>query len=381
MSDQERPSSDDLIRQARKGLSTESADHGVERGDEPDRTTEEEDQVLEDRAHPQGAIGESERGRREQLERSSDPGLDPSGAAVGDEITSEPNSLGESSGSRSSWVRSVSPRLLLVALLFGGTAIYSYFTDAKRDDTGNVVGAGEVDADDLRIGDCLLYPDDVDSTSGFEFASLDAVPCNEPHHAEVFGQQEQPAGPFPGPEGLFAKIDPYCADEFAAYVGLPVGEEARLVYSISHPDRAAWLTGERTVECLLEVYDGSLMTGSQKDQGRLGFGGLALGGCYDFMEASNHVWFTVTDCEEPHDLELFHSEELTHTLEEPYPGDDFIAGFAEETCRPAFAALDGVNALDYLWVSPEPSTWVNGDRLVQCLLIDPTGSKLVGSRA
>jgi hypothetical protein len=46
-------------------------------------------------------------------------------------------------------------------LIFASGSIVSFFTSADRDESGTVVGAGDVSSADLQVGDCLLFPDEI----------------------------------------------------------------------------------------------------------------------------------------------------------------------------------------------------------------------------
>jgi hypothetical protein len=66
--------------------------------------------------------------------------------------------------------------LLLVVL----TLILAACGGAARDDTGTITEGGELDVFSLSVGDCF------GSTTEDAVASVEAVPCSEPHESEVF---------------------------------------------------------------------------------------------------------------------------------------------------------------------------------------------------
>ncbi|MDH3518696.1 MAG: septum formation family protein, partial [Acidimicrobiia bacterium] len=214
------------------------------------------------------------------------------------------------SGSRISLLRRLPIGWLIVGLVFAGGSIFRSITSADRDETGTVVGAGDVPSDALEVGDCLLFPSDVAEDGSFEFDSLRAVPCSEPHDMEVFGQVLHPDGLHPGNDALSDFAAEKCEPLFESYVGLAVDQEARLVYSVSYPQIQSWKAGDRGVDCLLESWDGTQLTGSQKGQGLLGFGGLVVGSCYDYTEAETYVYFTDVECADPHALQIYATEVL-----------------------------------------------------------------------
>ncbi len=282
--------------------------------------------------------------------------------------------------SRFAWLRRVPVGWLIVGLVFAGGSIYQSFTSADRDDTGAVVGAGDVASDELQ-GDCVLSPEKGEDGS-FQFESLKAVPCSEPHDMEVFGRVPGPVGLYPGEDALFEFGYPKCEDSFESYVGLPVAHEARLIYSVAYPSTEGWSAGDRSLDCLLEAWGGEKLTGSQKGQGLLGFGGLEVGSCYDYTETDLYVFFTNLDCDEAHTLELYATDKFADVELAAFPGDEVIESTADDfSAEGFFAAFPGstLPAVDFFWVGPDTDTWTHGDRLIQCFFFDPDGNPLVGS--
>ena len=68
---------------------------------------------------------------------------------------------------------------IVVAL---GFVIYGAATTVDRNSSGAIVGEGNIDAFQIRVGDCF---DDVSSFDD-EIDSLPGVPCYEPHDNETF---------------------------------------------------------------------------------------------------------------------------------------------------------------------------------------------------
>lgn len=97
------------------------------------------------------------------------------------------------------------------------------------------------------------------------------------------------------------------------------------------------------------------MTGSQKGQGLLSFGGLVIDSCYDYVETETYVYLTEIDCAEPHLLQLYEAGELPHDAAAAYPGEQAIEAAAEKLCVDRFFALiPGANApeVDFFWITP-----------------------------
>lgn len=108
---------------------------------------------------------------------------------------------------------------------------------------------------DLRVGDCFVLGDEVDTT----LDSVDTVDCAEPHDAEVVGvgqlnaEQDQP---YPTDDALFTEIDERCRGtiESGDYGLLPVA-----------PDEASWEPLGGRYLCVAVPYGGALVSGSIGD--------------------------------------------------------------------------------------------------------------------
>lgn len=80
--------------------------------------------------------------------------------------------------------------LLSKVILFGiGVFIFFWiYQNPERDDSGNIISEGSLDARDLLAGDCYLedFEDFVEYGEFSTISSVKAVPCSEPHNNEVF---------------------------------------------------------------------------------------------------------------------------------------------------------------------------------------------------
>lgn len=91
------------------------------------------------------------------------------------------------------------------------------------------------------------------------------IPCEEEHQYEVFAKHEV-GGEFPGETRLMELADEICAEAFEPYVGETL-EESALDYGFTHPSRATWRQGDRTVVCIVHAMDEPLITGSVRGGG------------------------------------------------------------------------------------------------------------------
>lgn len=373
------PTSEEMIRRARERMASSGTDHPPpfepeseqSRPDSPPPTS---DLDQKDSSRDDFAATPSEHPDRNGTATDRDQSLHAPTAPHVPPKPSQPNRL--------TWLRRIPVGWLIVAALFAGGSIYRSIGAADRDDTGAVVGAGDVASDSFEIGDCLLFPDEADPTASFEFDHLTAVPCSDLHDMEVYAQVSTPGGPYPGATALSDLGESLCQEPFEGYVGYPVEHEARLTFSVTYPGEESWADGDRSMDCLLETWDGSQVTGSQQGQGLLSFGGLVVDSCYDYNETETYVYFTEMDCAEPHLLQIYEAGRLPHDESATYPGEEVIETAADELCVDPFLALmpaGSSEGVDFFWVAPDPDSWPFGDRLLQCFLFDPDGDPLIGN--
>jgi hypothetical protein len=149
----------------------------------------------------------------------------------------------------------------VVVILFAGV------DTTDRDSEGNVIDGGTVTLDRLRVGDCFNEPNfedlPADGSQGEASASVEVVPCREPHQAEVYHSLEVTGDDFPG-ESAIDRQAAECVPEFKEYVGKPYGR-SRLEITLYYPTSSSWRLGDRTVLCNLVERDLSDMTGSKRN--------------------------------------------------------------------------------------------------------------------
>ncbi|MDJ0906626.1 MAG: septum formation family protein [Woeseiaceae bacterium] len=147
----------------------------------------------------------------------------------------------------------------VVAIL--GFGIYGAMTGVDRDDSGNIVGEGTLDAFQVRLGDCF---DDPDVTAD-EFSSLPGVPCTEPHDNEAFAVFDLTMASYP--ENDIADISQSsCIDRFEAYVGSDYQSSSLDVVTM-FPSPESWAQDDREVVCALYDMSGAKLVGSVKGRG------------------------------------------------------------------------------------------------------------------
>lgn len=179
---------------------------------------------------------------------------------------------------------------ILMCVLLGACSGSDVDT-TDRNSAGEIVGAGEVGVERLRVGDCLprsqLEPG-VDATassaSPAEVASFQAVPCAEPHGGEVVSVDpdlfvSQPATR-PSDDVLWEQASEACPQDIEAYTGVGLDDlmaalldegttesgaaadpspapELYIPLSII-PSAGAWEDGDRSLICIAVSTDGTL---------------------------------------------------------------------------------------------------------------------------
>jgi hypothetical protein len=277
-------------------------------------------------------------------------------------------------------------RLVVVgALVLGGLA-YSYFTEAKRDESGSVVEAGDVGADALQVGDCLMLPQGASLDVEFEFESLRAVPCSEPHDTELYESVSHPGGAYPGESVLIDFAEEACISAYEEFTGAEFSDEILFDFLYTWPKRDSWSSGHRAIQCHLTSIDAQQLTGTQRGKGLVGWSSLQLSSCYRVVETDSYSGYSPVDCAQSHDFEYYAATELFHEEGEPFPEQEFLASFGEGFCADSYSPYVGRSwefgvTPDFSWIHPTPETWSTGDRLLQCFLIDPGGGSLKESYA
>jgi len=146
--------------------------------------------------------------------------------------------------------------LIFWVVIIGAAMVYSFFTESRRDNSGEVVAEGTESVFDLRTGDCIKEMKD-----GAEVGATTVVPCADPHDFEVFANFDLGATAFPGQEAVFELAGEGCRARFAAYFQMPY-EDSALDITTLVPTEESWTRGaDRSVSCLGYRMDGQPMVG------------------------------------------------------------------------------------------------------------------------
>jgi hypothetical protein len=258
MAGDERKTSEDLIREANERFRSSSAHDGESGSPSSGHETSE----------PQHGHG------RDAIEtRAVESPLSSGPASVTTEPPAfagyeQPDTLEEPvTGAKArSFISSIAIRVVLALLVFGGWYLITGLDDAGRDDSGEIVRAGDVGVAELEPGDCFNDPDDLEEV----VYDVQAVPCSEPHDNEVFAIRSVasvfPEG-FPGQETLQEHAYEVCSGlAFDSFVGVSYLDSSLEVLSLS-PTAESWRDGDRDLACVLYRLDLGKLTGTAQGSG------------------------------------------------------------------------------------------------------------------
>lgn len=160
------------------------------------------------------------------------------------------------------WRRIPIGGLLFLVLVVGG-GIASWYFAADRSATGEITGAGDLQATDLRVGDCF----DLKEPEATEIGDVTATPCTQEHEYELFYQASLPEGDYPAETVFEEYVKDNCLTTFTAYVGKAYEESELDIYWL-YPTDDAWRDGDRSVQCAVYHPRVARLTTSLKDSKR-----------------------------------------------------------------------------------------------------------------
>jgi hypothetical protein len=110
----------------------------------------------------------------------------------------------------------------------------------------------------LQVGDCLTGANMQLNTTDPWPKLTSAVPCGQPHTAEVFFANNNfwpENSPYPGDNTINKDGNAACDQAFQSYVGIPF---TKSIYTWTNiiPDASTWPAGDRGLHCV--AYDATL---------------------------------------------------------------------------------------------------------------------------
>ena len=146
--------------------------------------------------------------------------------------------------------------IVFVALVIGNSI------GSQRDSTGEIVQGGRLDAFDVRISDCI------DTPTGTSFTTVEAIPCAQPHDAEVYDLYAMAGTSYPGETAIEDIALERCLTSFDPFVGIAYEISELEVYWLQ-PTEDSWQElDDREIVCMVIALDGSKLTGSMRGSGR-----------------------------------------------------------------------------------------------------------------
>jgi len=115
-----------------------------------------------------------------------------------------------------------------------------------RDSSDQITQAGNVDAFNVKLGDCLISGT-LDST----FSNVPGVPCTEAHDSEVTYVFNMPDGDF-DQDAIDSAAEDACTQSMEDYVGPNWSTvlDGGLDWTYFTPTSSSWANGDRIVDCL-----------------------------------------------------------------------------------------------------------------------------------
>jgi len=162
-----------------------------------------------------------------------------------------------------------------IAGIVGLTAVGGWWTNQEsstdsttRDESGQITEAGDLGAFKIKVGDCILLPNEFSEPGRdelVEFTKVAGVPCTELHDAEIVGARTLPEGDFPGEDALNGALGDFCILAYEKYVGIPYDTDApHTVYPLV-PLADGWVQGDREIQCYAQLTSGEQMGASIRD--------------------------------------------------------------------------------------------------------------------
>ena len=116
---------------------------------------------------------------------------------------------------------------------------------------------------------------------------------------------------------------------------------------------------------------------------------LSVGDCFDSDQfapglAIDPRGVHLVACSDPHQHEVYAIEPDTDPAGTPFPGDASLNAYANDACLADFEPALGIDyrqsTLDFAIITPDATSWNDGDRSVICVVHDTDFAELTGSQ-
>jgi hypothetical protein len=143
-----------------------------------------------------------------------------------------------------------------------GFIVYAAMTDVDRDESGAIVGGGNVDAFNVQVGDCFNDADTFDE----QVASVAGVPCSEPHDNETYAVFDVSFDSYPDDGNMDQLAYDACMVRFESFVGKEY-ETSALEIATMYPSVESWGQDDREVVCAVFDVNANQLVGSAAGRG------------------------------------------------------------------------------------------------------------------
>lgn len=245
---------------------------------------------------------------------------------------------------------------------------------AKRDNNGQISARGSIALTDLKVGDCFDGIDGIEEDENTTHVT--AVPCGQPHDAQVLAIETLPGGGYPGDQ----RVTQLAGQRCDAGVGKRLAQsrfaaKADLYYF--QPTSTSWRLGDHTVQCVargtLDKID-SFIVLPPLDPTKKEWDELRPGDCIKETSEELSLVVTIVSCSKPHAAQLVSRFTLP---DGPWPGESTVDARGSAGCGDRldsyFAEHPAPMAVDGITLTPNAETWSQGDRLVLCAVTAPKG--------
>jgi hypothetical protein len=123
---------------------------------------------------------------------------------------------------------------------------------SPRNDVGTITKQSEISTQDLRPGDCVRL-----TQANSSLSTLPAMPCSDPHNAEVMMIIQAAPSPYPGEQTLVTRADAECKAQVTALLDAIPSSLSVAVYVAA---QGTWDQGNRSEVCLLLHPGGDITT-------------------------------------------------------------------------------------------------------------------------
>ncbi len=129
-------------------------------------------------------------------------------------------------------------------IVYVGVFAYHSGRQPARDTSGTITRQGQLSPVELRTGDCLRVPRELNGV----IHALTVLPCAQPHNGQVFTILQAPDGPYPGNVELQTAALNACAMAAPSFLGT---DHTLLETVAFFPSEKGWGLGSRDEHCLL----------------------------------------------------------------------------------------------------------------------------------